>query len=364
MSKLLSSLAMLALASYVSAEEEKTLVEAPVNPILTRRLTIHDFHMEIVLTVTFLALVFAWFQGKTTNLKKAKTWVNDQIEFLESQFALVGDKLSNDKSVLMVDGPADFLLYTSGRRYVQFGHWWLKMKPRNDILTFFTTQVLALVGYAKPSTDRVNLTMALDKSIPEKFVFAVIKKDLANELHKKRFDLKRVGKVASSKVLPANLTIYAETQKLADTILAGKVGEILAQTSDRLESLIISSLPEEEPEMFEADNFLTVSLSFLMPSTPGFDPLVELACELPDVIGPLRLTGDVKSKINKNRDELVKEFSKKAAADRAEELQKKKAEAKRAEEERVKKMTPAEQRKWEEKERARSMKKQQKKKKM
>lgn len=101
-----------------------------------------------------------------------------------------------------------------------------------------------------------------------------------------------------------------------------------------------------------------------MPSTPGFDPLVELACELPDVIGSLRLTGDVKSKINKNRDELVKEFSKKAAADRAEELQKKKAEAKRAEEERVKKMTPAEQRKWEEKERARNMKKQQKKKKM
>ncbi|KAG2229581.1 hypothetical protein BDF21DRAFT_419852 [Thamnidium elegans] len=363
MSKLLSSLAMFALASYASAEE-KTPVEAPVNPILTRPLTIHDFHMEIVLSITFLALAFVWFQGKTTNLKKAKIWVNDQIEFLESQFALVGDKLSNEKSVLMVDGPADFLLYTSGRRNVQFGHWWLKMKPRNDILTFFTTQVLALVGYAKPATDRVNLTMALDKAIPEKFVFAVIKKDLANELHQKRFDLKRVGKVASSKVLPANLTIYAETQKLADTILAGKVGEILAQTSDRLESLIISSLPEEEPEMFEADNFLTVSLNFLMSSAPGFDSLVELACELPDVIGQLRLTGDIKSKINKNRDELVKEFSKKAAADRAEELQKKKAEAKRAEEERVKKMSPAEQRKWEEKERARNMKKQQKKKKM
>lgn len=81
--------------------------------------------------------------------------VNNQIEYLESQFALVGDKLANDKSVLMVDGPSDFLLYTSGRRNVQFGHWWLKMKPRNDMLTLFTTQLLALVGYAKPATDRV-----------------------------------------------------------------------------------------------------------------------------------------------------------------------------------------------------------------
>lgn len=61
---------------------------------------------------------------------------------------------------------------------------------------------------------------------------------------------------------------------------------------------------------------------------------------------------------------MVKEFSKRAAADRAEELAKKKADAKRAEEERVKKLSPAEQRKWEEKERARNMKKQQKKRKM
>lgn len=31
--------------------------------------------------------------------------------------------------------------------------------------------------------------MHLDKGLPEKFVFAVVKKDLAEELHKKRFDL-------------------------------------------------------------------------------------------------------------------------------------------------------------------------------
>lgn len=33
--------------------------------------------------------------------------------------------------------------------------------------------------------------MALDKALPEKFVFAVIKKELAADLHKKRFDLVR-----------------------------------------------------------------------------------------------------------------------------------------------------------------------------
>lgn len=81
--------------------------------------------------------------------------LNGQIEYLEKQFCLVGDKLTNEKSVLMMDGPADYLLYTSGRRNVQYGHWWLKMKPRNDVLTYFSTQVLSLIGYAKPANDRV-----------------------------------------------------------------------------------------------------------------------------------------------------------------------------------------------------------------
>lgn len=360
MSKLLASLATIALFSVTSATEEvgKVPIVVSSDNMMVRPFTIYDFQMEIILTVTFLAYILVWYQGKSANLSKAKQWLNGQIDYLEGQFALVGNKMSNDKSVLMKDGPADYLLYTSGRRNVQFGHWWLKLKPRNDLLTFFTTQALSLLGYAKPATDRVSLKLALDKSLPEKFVFAVAKKNVAAEMMKNRFDLGRVGKLASSKVLPADLVIYTESQKLADTILSGKVGEILAQNADRLESLIISSLPAYEPELYENDTFITVSLDFKMHNgTNEFDRFVELACELPDIISEVKFTGDIKSKINKNREELLKEFSKKIAAKRAEELQNKKAEAKRAEEERIKKLSPAEQRKWEEKERARDLKK-------
>lgn len=60
--------------------------------------------------------------------KQKASRLNGQIDYLQSQFALVGDKKSNDQSILMMDGPADYLLYTTGRRNVQFGHWWLKVK--------------------------------------------------------------------------------------------------------------------------------------------------------------------------------------------------------------------------------------------
>lgn len=69
----------------------------------------------------------------------------------------------------------------------------------------------------------------------------------------------------------------------------------------------------------------------------------------------------IKNKLRKNREDVQKEYAKIQAEERAEELAKKKTDAKKAEEERIRKMSPAEQRKWEEKERAKELKKSQKK---
>ncbi|KAG1051951.1 hypothetical protein G6F55_001100 [Rhizopus delemar] len=365
MSKFISSLVLAHCLSFVSAEEETVVEKKPIevssDNIMVRAFTIQDFQMEIVLSITFLLFTLVWYQGKSNNMKKAKSWLGTQIEYLHSQFTLVGD----GKSLLIKDGPADYLLYVSGRRHVQFGHWWLKLKPRNDLLTYFTTQVLAMLGQVKPAADRVTLKLVLDRALPEKFVFAVMNKSESSELVKKRFDLNRVAKLGSSKAIPNSLTVYTESQKLADLILSTtRIGEIITSAADRLESLVVSSLPSEEPSKYENDGPLTVSLSFLMSSDKTLDPLVELACELPDVISELKLTADIRNQVSKNRDQLRKEYAKIIAAERAEELAKKKAEAKKAEAEKIKKMSPSEQRKYEEKERLRQLKKQQKKKKV
>ena len=91
------------------------------------------------------------------------TRLNNQLEYLNSQFSLIGNKSSKEPSLLMKDGPADYLLYTSGRRHVQFGHWWLRLKARNDVLTLFTTQLLSLLNLAKPSNDRVVKIVSSDR---------------------------------------------------------------------------------------------------------------------------------------------------------------------------------------------------------
>ncbi|KAI8097171.1 uncharacterized protein BX664DRAFT_275715 [Halteromyces radiatus] len=343
----------------VLAADEKVETVTTATPVPPRPFVWTDFITEIVV-IGFLALyVLIWWQGSRSNLSQATKWTNANVRYFEEQFSLVGNKANNNKVTLVKDGPADYLLYTSGRRNVQFGHWWLKLKPRNDPVTHLLTFLFSLVQWVKPVKDRVNVTLTLDKDIiNHKFVFAILDKSIAKETHEKRFDLFKMTKIATAN-LPSHLVIYAESQKLAELLLNGKTGEILRQSSG-LESLVITYLPEYEPERLNSDKELKISLVYDLKNTNS-SPLVELPCAFADTIGSLNLPGDVTSKLNKNKAELQKIFAKREAEDRAEELAKKKAEEKRAQEERIKNLSPAEQRKYDEKERNREKKRELKK---
>ncbi|KAI8384913.1 uncharacterized protein BYT42DRAFT_279015 [Radiomyces spectabilis] len=313
--------------------------------------------MEMMLGAVFLLYLATWYNGRATNLRLAQQWLFAHREYLEEQFALVGDRVGNEHTLLKRDGPADFLLYTSGRRNVQFAHWWIKLKSRNDVINYFVEELLAFFGAVQKPVDKVSVTLRLDGGT-EKFVFAILDKSIVKETREQRYDLKSVTKISDASGLPSNLVVYSESQKLTDTILKSPIGQLLKK-SKGLESLIISSLPTFAPQKFEGDKDLVATLTFSLKAEQ--DPLVELSCELPDMLQDLRFGVEIKNKLRKNREEIEKEYSKILAEERAEELARKKAEAKRAEEERIRKLPAAEQRKWEEKQNAKEMRKQQKK---
>lgn len=97
-------------------------------------------------------------------------------------------------------------------------------------------------------------------------------------------------KVASVNV-PSNLMIYAESQKLAELLLQGKTGNILRQSSG-LESLIVTYLPEFEPERLNDDKDLRLTLVYDVNDAKS-SPLVELPCALADTLANLNLPADV-----------------------------------------------------------------------
>ncbi|KAI8147909.1 hypothetical protein BJV82DRAFT_593884 [Fennellomyces sp. T-0311] len=349
-------LSLAVMAVMTTADEQETVKASTSKPQqFTRPLTIEDFKLEAILSSLMVLFVAIWYAGSQANAGKAKSWVSSNIDFLEGQFAMIGNK--REKATLVKDGPADYQLYVTGRRNVQFGHWWIKLKPRNDVLGWIVSLVLSLAGFADAPADKLSIDMTLDKEVNKGFVFAILRKDVAQSTRDGRYDLKTFARLADSPKLPSNLTVYTEAQKLADLILSTKVSDLISRSPD-FKSLIITSQPDVEPEKYKGDQDLKFHL---VADLSDRSEMVELACLLPDVIADLQLPADVKSKLNKNRDELEKKAAKQAAEERAEELARKKADAKKAEQERVKALSPAEQRKWEEKERARELKKSQKK---
>lgn len=97
-------------------------------------------------------------------------------------------------------------------------------------------------------------------------------------------------KIATVNV-PSNLTVYAESQKLAELLLNGKTGDILRQSSG-LESLIITYLPDYEPERLNADKDLKLTMVYDINNAQS-SPLIGLPCALADTLGNLRLPADV-----------------------------------------------------------------------
>ncbi|ORY92232.1 hypothetical protein BCR43DRAFT_498003 [Syncephalastrum racemosum] len=348
----LLALATVSLADESVKQEDLGTTPPPKPEIVLREWTLEEFKTEMVLASILICFLINWWRGSRTNQSIAKRWLNDNGDYLESQYALVG----NDRAqkVLVKDGPADYMVYSSGRRNIKFVHWWIKLKARTDVFTFVSTFALSLAGYAQPPVDRVRAEATLDTT--NQFVFAILPQKKAKNMREDRWDLKTFAKLSDSPNVPDHLTVYSESQKLTEALVNTKIGKLLQHPA--FESLIISSQTDYEPEKYKGDGETRLQVNFALSAG---QEIAELVSEVADSVGSLQISGDIRSKLKKNRDELEKKAAKLEAEERAEELAKKKAEAKKAEEERVKKLSPEQQRKWEEKERARDLRKSQKK---
>ncbi|KAJ2961179.1 hypothetical protein NQZ79_g3455 [Umbelopsis isabellina] len=356
----LTAIALVAMAALVNAEknDERTSrsplfanLPTPRTHSPTIEFRLQDFVFEIGMLGFFLAYFAIWYTGASKNVSVAKKWTGAHLDYLKSQFAHIGDGKGN---TLVKDGPSDYVLYTSGRRNMQ-----------NDVTMILYNLVASLFGFEKAARDHVTVTITLDDNTCEDFVFAVLPQKDSKTLRADRFDLKKFTKVSQTNRLPNSLTVSSESADLTELLLNGRMGEIITEAGDAFNSLVITCYPEYAPEILKDSYPKTATIDFNISEqdTEATKKLVQLVCELPDILSDALRNprAEIKNKLRKTREEVQKEYAKVLAEERAEELAKKRAEAKRLEEEKVRKLSPAEQRKWEEKERAKELKRSQKK---
>ncbi|RGB38048.1 hypothetical protein C1646_756203 [Rhizophagus diaphanus] len=345
--------------SYQEVPEPKPLYVPPSRP----KFELSEFRREIFMICCIVAYLINYLIGKEKNEKVAKKWMETHISLFKDNFALVGFANDNSKPLIR-DGPADYVFYLSGRRNCQFVHGRITLKPRHNLIQTITNIIISQFS-SKVIEDSVAFHVYMNGDY-EDFVFGVTKKDRSREFRTSRYDLSDFTKQVNNNHLPGTLYAQTESSDITDTFLTKQIVDLLKKSEPYLNAFIVTDQPRARPEKVVENQpkLLTVYCSIPEDLSKLDDTLSvsELIMYLIDFI-PERCSFKIetKNKLKKNREEADKIINKALEAERQEAIQQKKVEKKRAEAERVAKLSPEEQRKYEERERKRELKKKQKK---
>ncbi|CAI2197084.1 19748_t:CDS:10, partial [Funneliformis geosporum] len=324
-----------------------------VVPTLVRpNFEISEFYREMFMVICLIVYLINYFIGKQINENIARKWMETHISMFKDNFALVGTK-NDDSKPLIRDGPADYLFYLSGRRNCQYVHGRITLKARHNLIKIITNIIIS--QFSSNVIEDTTLNVCMNGEDYDNFVFAITKKERSRELRENRYDLQDFTKQVNNNLLPGSLCAQTESSEVTDTFLTKQVVEFLRKAEIYLNAMIVTDQPRVRPEKtVENQPKLLMVICSIPDDLSKLDdtlPVSELIMYMIDFI-PARCSFrlETKNKFKKNRDDADKATNKALEIERQEAIQQKKADKKRAEAERIAKLSPEEQRKYEEKE--------------
>jgi hypothetical protein len=316
-----------------------------------------------------LFYVAVLFYAKSYNAKLANRWFDAHLPILEQQFS----KPTNGG--LTQDGYSDFFNFSTGRRGLSSMHTIFTLRPRHDFLQWAFQVGRTFVDLQYRPRDEIQLDFKLlpGSSVPD-CVWAVVAKDELLSIKDKRWDL-TFTRTTENASLPTNLSVMSEFADVTDSLFKQYGTFSLAKAlSDPailpyFRSLSVTDQPRYRPTTGplaanEREKHLILSLTVPPPAHAAVTaPLVSAVFTLVDCLAKVSLRPETRIKLKKTREDLDKNLKDEAESDKKEEavqaLEDKKAAKRKAEEERVSRLSAVEQKKVIERERKRSIRKQQ-----
>ncbi|KAJ3275360.1 hypothetical protein HDV01_000652 [Terramyces sp. JEL0728] len=301
--------------------------------------------------------------------------MNANYDLWAQHFAHVGD---NDGHKFVKDGPRDYIMYGSGRIYVEKVYGLIRLEPRHDWIEYFMDKLSIGKVY-----DKVTINCVLNSEESDDITFAILPRDSASSILKKRWDLDNFPKPRDLPGFPKQVyTLLTDAPEFTNLIwglpsvkkaLWGSVGK--DENGDDvsgypvLEQISLSNLPPFKPEKLEdLKQPKTLQLVFKIPelsaeSLPLQSIASQVAFDIVDTIGKHgRLSAEGKQKAKRLRTAAEQTILKQFEEERKRELADKKVAEKKQLLENIQKLSPESQRKAEEKLRKKEQKKQQAKK--
>ncbi|KAG6335635.1 hypothetical protein ID866_3451 [Astraeus odoratus] len=303
--------------------------------------------------------------GKAVNQRKADKLYSSVLPLLSQQFS------KPTSSGLIADGPADFFVFSTGRRAIASLHTTLALRPRHDLLQILWQYAWSAYDLRYEPFDVLTLDFTFDadavSAVPD-FIWAVVRKSELTSIRGQRWDL-TFTRTADHPAFGPSLSVLSEFADVTDTLLK----LVLPHSSTSFPPLVTSALPylrvfsitdqpEERPTVSAFSTKLKrIVLAFDLPDDiQNVLPLLEATFVLADTLasGKVAFRHDTRTKIKKVRDDVERAIKEEANKEKREEAaDDRRAARRKAEEERIAKLSAAEQKKALERERKRAMKK-------
>ncbi|XP_063889049.1 PAT complex subunit CCDC47-like isoform X2 [Scylla paramamosain] len=327
-----------------------------------------SFYLEMLMIAGLVVYFINFIVGKSKNQKLANAWFTSHKNLLEQNFALVGDdgKQVPESGGLQKESENVYTLWCSGRTNMEGMLVELKFIKRQDMIGVVSQLI-------RPSSDQLLVKVHLDEM--DSFVFALATKKTAARLSKEMTDISTFcpeKKSADKFGFGSQYVLMNELGEVASTVLGDpKVTAVLNKFSGMVDFLHFSdqysgpkqpedTQPTKLPEVRRA---LVFGFNFPGRGNPSLEaiesmrPLLQLVFHVTDKLRRFKLSKEGKAKAEKNRSRVEEAFLKATHAARAEMAQAKREERKRMEREKMLEIDdPDKQRKWEEREQRRQMK--------
>lgn len=325
------------------AKKQKAPTELKIANVPLHARSWDKYLMEILMGAGLLVYIINFFIGKAKNNTIASTWLYSHLDFLKTQFELVGDdpqnKAPESTHQLLKESEHTYTFWCSGRVCCEGMLIELKLLKRQDLISI-------IANYMKPAHDQVIISITMEHMDP--FVLcAGNKKSIAN-LHKTMQDVSLYcnDKMRSGEKygLSSNFGILSELLgEVPNAILDAKVIRAIKECEGlgQFEYLHISDqfsgakpTDQDEPLTKTPDVIKTINLCFNIPQNTAnikdMLPLMKMAVYLVDRVRRYKLSKESKMRADKHRQEVELKYIKELHAQRQEAAQQKKEDKARA----------------------------------
>jgi len=343
---------------------ELNIVKAPLN----MKGRWDHYYLEIVALIGVFVYALNFYTGKCINNRLANAWFEHHKKLLSQAFCIVGDDgVSKEVSegVLVKESENRFVIWCTGRVGCEGMKIEIKLIRRQDLIS-------VLSQIFKPQSDTITITVYLAEEDMDHVVLAVMPKKGIKRLQQEVQDLSHFAseKKGDKYELPSHIGILAEFTEVANDLLTNPVCKTIAENSEVFDSLHFSDyytgfkLSNDNTEAERPVPQKNMIFNFLIPGhgkrtkstiMNTTEPVLRMALHLMAKVYKFKLSKENKMKAERHRVQVEEEFLKQTHNQRQEAAQARKEERRRVEKEKVQELEPDAQRRYEEREHKKSM---------